>query len=84
MTNDNFEKEMKSFDYSVFSKVKDSLLDKLLQKHRADNATNFKSLSQLMKEEFMSDEELDYVAAAGNPTIKNDIPEKIENILAKK
>ena len=76
MTENNFEQEMRNFDYSVFSKVKNSLLDELLQKQRADNMKNFKSLSQTMREEFMTEDELDYIAAAGNPSLQSDISEK--------
>lgn len=66
MTNAIFEQELKGFDYSVFSKVRNSLLIELLQRQRKDNMKNFKSLSQQMAESMMTDEELDLVAAAGN------------------
>ena len=69
MTNEMLEKNLKAFDFSEFSKVKESLLDELLQKHRMKN---FKSLSQQLKEEMLSEEDLDYVAAAGNPCIDKD------------
>ena len=69
MTDTMLEKNLKAFDFSQFSKVKDSLLDELLQRHRMKN---FKSLSQQLKEEMLSEEELDYVAAAGNPFIDKD------------
>ena len=69
MTDTMLEKNLRAFDFSQFSKVKDSLLDELLQRHRMKN---FKSLSQQLKEEMLSDEELDYVAAAGNPFIDKD------------
>ena len=69
MTDTMLEKNLKAFDFSQFSKVKDSLLDELLQRHRMKN---FKSLSQQLKEEMLSDEELDYVAAAGNPFVDKD------------
>ncbi|MBR6013363.1 MAG: hypothetical protein IK062_06235 [Selenomonadaceae bacterium] len=70
MTNEIFEKELQGFDYSVFSKVKDSLLDELLQKHRQDNFGKFQKFSAGIFDERMTDEELDYVAAAGNPAIQ--------------
>ena len=63
MTNEMLEKNLNAFDFSEFSKVKESLLDELLQRHRMKN---FKSLSQQLAEEMLSEEELDYVAAAGN------------------
>ena len=69
MTEEILEKNLREFDFSQFSKVKESLLDELLQRHRMKN---FKSLSQQLKEEMLSDEELDYVAAAGNPFIDKD------------
>ena len=69
MTDESLERNLKVFDFSQFSKVKDSLLDTLLQRHRMKN---FKSLSQQLAEEMLSEEELDYVAAAGNPNIDKD------------
>lgn len=72
MTNTNFDQELRSFDYSVFSKVKDSLLDELLQKHRADNFGKFQKFSVGFFEDKMTDEELDYVAAAGTPAAQED------------
>ena len=65
MTDKIFEQELKGFDYSVFSKVKDSLLEELLQRQRRDNLANFTSLSQRLSQEVLSDDELDIVAAAG-------------------
>ena len=47
-------------DFSQFSKIKDSLLFKLKLRRRAIN-------------EEMSLDELDMVAAAGNPNIKTDV-----------
>jgi len=47
-------------DFSQFSKIKDSLLFRLKLRRRAIN-------------EEMSLDELDMVAAAGNPNIKNEI-----------
>ena len=67
MTEAILEKSLYEFDYSVFSKVKESLLEELLQRHRRKN---FKSLSQQLAEEMLSDEELDYVAAAGTPFLE--------------
>ena len=71
MTN-NIESELKNFDYSVFSKVKDSLLEELLQKQRMNKFKNFSSLSQRLSAEAMSDDEVDMVAAAGTTVIKKD------------
>jgi len=67
MTEKILENNLRGFDYSQFSKVKDSLLDELLQRHRMKN---FRSLSQQLAEEMLSDDELDYVAAAGNPSLE--------------
>jgi len=66
MTENILEKNLREFDFSEFSKIKDSLLENILQKYDEDNSTKtFKSLSQILAEEKLSDEELDYVAAAG-------------------
>ena len=53
------ENKLDGVDFSQFSKVKDSLLMRLKLRRRAIN-------------EEMSLEDLDQVAAAGNPTLKND------------
>ena len=74
MTEKILENNLRGFDYSQFSKVKDSLLDELLQRHRMKN---FRSLSQQLAEEMLSDDELDYVAAAGNPTLEGANKDKI-------
>ena len=65
MTNEILENNLRKFDYSVFSKVRGSLLTEILNKYDAQN--NFKSYSQIMAEEKLSDDELDYAAAAGTP-----------------
>ena len=59
------EERLGQVDFSQFSKIKDSLLLKLKLRRRAIN------------EEMMSLEELDEVAAAGNPNIKK--PDKTKN-----
>ena len=81
MTNDYLDRELAAVDFSKFSKVRESLLEKLLTKHRQDNFKGFKSLSQEIFIERMTDEELDYAVAAGNPTVmkkpeKNNYPPK--------
>ena len=53
------EERFKQTDFSQFSKIKDSLLLRLKLRRRAIN-------------EEMSLEELDEVAAAGNPNVKDD------------
>ena len=53
------EERFSAIDFSQFSKVKDSLLLRLKLRRRAIN-------------EEMSLEELDEVAAAGNPNVKDD------------
>lgn len=70
MRNTNFDQELKGFDYSVFSRVKDSLLDELLQKHRADNFGKFQKFSAGLFADRLNDDELDMVAAAGNPSVQ--------------
>ena len=59
------EEKLGQTDFSQFSKVKDSLLFRLKLRRRA------------IIEEMMSLEELDEVAAAGNPNLKN--PDKPKN-----
>ena len=67
MTEEILEKSLRGFDFSQFSKVKESLLDELLQRHRMKN---FRVFSQPFANEILSDEELDTVAAAGNPFLE--------------
>lgn len=57
------ESKLEGMDFSQFSKVKDSLLFRLKLRRRAIN-------------EEMSLEELDQVAAAGNPNLKFDFNKK--------
>ena len=57
------ENKLGNVDFSQFSKVKDSLLFRLKLRRRAIN-------------EEMSLEDLDLVAAAGNPHLKNDFDKK--------
>ena len=66
MAENTLDMELKSFDYSVFSSVRESLLQELLKAHRRDNAGTFTSLAQRLREKRLADEELDYAAAAGN------------------
>ena len=57
------ETRLEQADFSQFSKIKDSLLFRLKLRRRAIN-------------EEMSLEDLDLVAAAGNPHLKNDFDKK--------
>ncbi|MBQ7198054.1 MAG: hypothetical protein IJS29_02205 [Selenomonadaceae bacterium] len=57
------EEKLMAIDFSKFSKVKDSLLQEILQRRQS---------------EIMDMEELDYVAAAGNPNVKK-FDDKIKN-----
>ncbi len=66
MTEEILEKSLREFDYSMFSKVKESLLKELLKRQRQNNLKNFKSFAQQLAEEKICDEELDFVVAAGN------------------
>ena len=45
MAGNALDKELKIFDYSKLSKVKDKLFDKLLSMHRRDNAGSFRMMS---------------------------------------
>ena len=69
MTDATLEQNLQAFDYSVFSKVKGSLLAELLKRHDADNSRRISGLSRMLTSEMMTDEELDFVAAAGNPAL---------------
>lgn len=63
MTTVDIESRLRKVDFSGMSRVKGSLLDSLLQKHRQDNAPK-----AWWKAESMSADELDMVNAAGiNP-----------------
>ena len=55
------DQELRAFDFSEFSKVKESLLQELLEMHRRDNA----SPKQWIKGR-LSEEDLDMVVAAGS------------------
>lgn len=57
------ENKLGNVDFSQFSKVKDSLLFRLKLRRRAIN-------------EEISLEDLDQVAAAGNPNLKNDFDKR--------
>lgn len=62
MTDKSLEKNLRGFDFSEFSKVKKSLFNEILFEHRKDNFRRLGNLS----DEIMTEEELDYIAAAGN------------------
>ncbi|SFT79310.1 hypothetical protein SAMN02910356_02144 [Selenomonas sp. GACV-9] len=64
MMEEKLTQELQSFDFSACHPVKERLLGKLLQMHRQDNAKG-KSKWAAAK---MSEEALDWVAAAGTPT----------------
>ena len=74
MTEEILEKNLREFDYSVFSKVKKSLLEEILERQRMDN---LKSFSQKFSEEMLSDDELDYLSAAGNPFLDDKIKKNL-------
>ena len=61
------ETKLEEMDFAQFSNIKDSLLLRLKLRRRAIN------------EEAMSLDELDQVAAAGNPNVKNDFRKTPEN-----
>ena len=85
MKDNVLDKALTDFDYSSLSNVKGSLLNSLLLKHRQDNFGKFESLSQRLKNEILSEDELESVAAAGTVVppyrvTKNgeEFPEKIQ------
>ena len=59
----NLEEKLFEMDFYKFSKVQESLLERINQRRIRDN-------------ELLEMEELDYVAAAGNPNIKKYPPKK--------
>lgn len=61
MTTFNLETKLRKVDFSGKSKVKESLLDRLLERHRQDNAPQ-----TWWKADSMSVDDLDMVNAAGN------------------
>ena len=60
----NLEETLMDIDFSRFSKVQESLLQKINERRARDN-------------EMLDLEELDYVAAAGTPNLKKYPPKKI-------
>ena len=60
----NLEEKLMDIDFSRFSKVQESLLQKINERRARDN-------------EMLDLEELDYVAAAGTPNLKKYPPKKI-------
>jgi len=61
------EARLRRFDFSVFSKVRESLRFELLMLHRA------RRQNRLYRTKILDDDELDYAAAAGtNYLLKND------------
>lgn len=63
MTEEKLTLELEAFDFSVCHPVKERLLGKLLQMHRADNSRQ--DLKGKRASGRMTDTELDLVAAAG-------------------
>ena len=61
MTTFNMETRLRKVDFSVRSNVKESLLDRLLEKHRQDNAPQ-----AWWKTDSLSEDDLYIVNAAGN------------------
>ena len=73
MFGNHFEQDLRSFDYSVFSNVRKSLLQDLLQQHRRDNANNVPTLFDSLRTKRLTDDELDCVAAAGQGQPPHDL-----------
>ena len=66
MSEEKLERNLAAFDYSVFSSVRDSLLQTLLVKHRHDNGEeHILPLVQKLRFKRIADDDLDTVAAAG-------------------
>ena len=63
MTEEKLEQELGIFDFSLCHSVRESLLTKLLTMHRKDNAAQH---SHKWTAARLDEDELDWVAAAGN------------------
>jgi len=63
MTEEKLEQELGIFDFSLCHSVRESLLTKLLTMHRKDNAAQH---SHKWAAARLDEDELDWVAAAGN------------------
>ena len=61
---DALERDLQVYDFSQNHPIRDSLFSRLLTMHRIDNMPKFWRRTQLLNAE-----ELDYVAAAGNPNM---------------
>ena len=64
MNDEKLTKRLEDFDFSLLHPVREALWNKLIFMHRQDNAT-----PSIMTDK-MTDDELDMVAAAGNPALE--------------
>ena len=69
------EQKLRAFDYTTLDTVKENLKDKLLAMHRRDNQ-NVLSLRSKWNDKRLSEDELDYAAAAGTPGCQEKKKEK--------
>ena len=74
MNDEKLTKRLEDFDFSLLHTVRETLRNQLLFMHRRDNA-----MKGIIPTGKMTDDELDMVAAAGNPAL-----EKNKNIDNKK
>ncbi len=65
MMDKKLDQELKAFDYSQLSDVREGLLSKLLARHRMDNSSRKVITPAFGIGQPMSEDDLDYVAAAG-------------------
>jgi hypothetical protein len=65
MRDEDLTMELKGFDYSLMHPVRESLKEKLLNMHRMANRS-----TDLWQDNKLTDDELDYAAAAGNANIQ--------------
>ena len=69
------EQKLRAFDYTTLDTVKENLKDKLLAMHRRDNQTVL-SFRSKWNDKRLSEDELDYSAAAGTPGCQEKKKEK--------
>ena len=67
MDEQEMERRLGNFDFSKISPVREPLLQKLLSLHHSQSAVAEASDNPWAKR--LDDEEMDYAAAAGNPTM---------------
>ena len=70
MDSDRLDNELKNFDFSLCHPIREQLLRQLLALHRQENAAPKSSLWTSRK---MSEDEMDWASAAGNPALQDGV-----------